>query len=790
MAYFNRSFIDTARIDVLLAKTFSEPTVPKAMREKCRLRAQNLLEKEQRLLHEQEEQQQRKRQRPEHKSNLDAEIAANPKLKEFIETFKPSAQVQSWKNDTYADGLGAPSTKALDEALVQHDGASTRARDLEDYAVAADASSDDDYDVFQKDASSDEEMIPLTDHAPERDAPGAEDASSRSVADKEPLEAAESASKAGMSDLEWLQQKRVRMKQNESGDGQTASTQPTTPLKRSKLLYAARRPLPAEDPEEAIVRQITQTGRLFIRNILYDATEEEFRELFGGFGELSEVHIAVDTRTGQSKGYVYVQFSHAQDAVSAYRAMDKQIFQGRLLHVLPGAAKKDHRLDEFALRNLPLKKQRELHKKVQAGKTQFSWNALFLNSDAVLDTVALKMGVSKAQLLDPQSASAAVKQALAEAHVLGDVRKYFEEHGVDLTTFAGSERDDRVILVKNLAFGTTSAELAELFAAHGELKRVLVAPAGTIAIVEFRDAPSARSAFAKLAYRMYKKTILYLEKGPRGLFKREPRVDETADASSKDPGASADAVLAKVSAHDFIDDTDAGDDDGAESGPTVSVFVKNLNFATTSAQLADAFRNLPGFVVALVKTKPDPRDAQKTLSMGFGFVEFRTRDHAEAAISAMDNQVLDGHRVQLKRSHRKSCASSRAKSDRTNKIIIKNLPFEVTRKDVLELFGTYGQVRSVRVPKKFDKSARGFAFVEYTLVSEAQDAMNQLQGVHMLGRRLVMQYAEQASENAEDEIAKMTEKARKQAASRDFASARALGRGKVQLEEEDPFQAA
>ena len=33
-------------------------------------------------------------------------------------------------------------------------------------------------------------------------------------------------------------------------------------------------------------------------------------------------------------------------------------------------------------------------------------------------------------------------------------------------------------------------------------------------------------------------------------------------------------------------------------------------------------------------------------------------------------------------------------------------------------------------------------------------------------------------------------KARKQAASRDFASARALGRGKVQLEEEDPFQAA
>ncbi|KAM9916707.1 hypothetical protein OXX80_013519, partial [Metschnikowia pulcherrima] len=77
---------------------------------------------------------------------------------------------------------------------------------------------------------------------------------------------------------------------------------------------------------------------------------------------------------------------------------------------------------------------------------------------------------------------------------------------------------------------------------------------------------------------------------------------------------------------------------------------------------------------------------------------------------------------------------------------------------------------------------------EYTLLKEAESAMDSLKGVHLLGRRLVMQYAEKASENAEDEIEKMTQKVSKQAASREVAAVRLAGQGKFQLEEsEDPF---
>lgn len=788
VSFFHRSFIDTARIDVQLAKTWADPSVPLAMREKRKLTEQRLREQEERLLRQQEEAQQRKKQKTEKKSRLDEEIDANPQLREFIEATKPSSKKQSWANDALADGSGGPSSKALEEALAKQDNnePSKLALDAK-YAVseAREHASDDEYDDFstnkrgqEPEDGDDEPMMSLNDV---QDTPAPQDSDENLARDEH------------ISDLDWLKLRRTRMKDNESV-GEPVGEPVGESVGESAGKESAdhyNSPPVEEQPDNSTEDKIRDTGRLFVRNILYQSTEDDFRELFSQYGPLEEVHIAIDTRTGASKGFVYVKFSHNEDAVKAYQAMDKQIFQGRILHILPGDAKKDHRLDEFALKNLPLKKQRELKKKALAGKTQFNWNSLYMNNDAVLDSVAAKLGVSKSQLVNPENSSSAVKQALAEAHVIGDVRKFFEDRGVDLTTFQQKERDDKIILVKNFPFGTSKEEIGELFAEYGQLKRVLMPPAGTIAIVEFRDSPSARAAFTKLAYRMFKKTILYLEKGPKDLFTRDPVGDENVSMEEK---PTEKAVEAKVTASDVLgggEDAAADDDVDDVEGPTVSVFVKNLNFSTTTASLSEFFKRIPGFVVALVKTKPDPKNAGGVLSMGFGFVEFKTKEQADRAIHALDGAVLDGHKIQLKLSHRKSDGTAKSKAKKTNKsskIIIKNLPFEAARRDVLELFGAYGQIKSVRVPKKFDKSARGFAFVEYTMMKEAESAMDQLQGVHLLGRRLVMQFAEQDSDDVEEQVEKMTQKVKKQAASREMAALRGENRGKLDIEEsEDPF---
>ncbi|CRK02852.1 hypothetical protein BN1723_008793 [Verticillium longisporum] len=56
------------------------------------------------------------------------------------------------------------------------------------------------------------------------------------------------------------------------------------------------------------------------------------------------------------------------------------------------------------------------------------------------------------------------------------------------------------------------------------------------------------------------------------------------------------------------------------------------------------------------------------------------------------------------------------------------------------------------------QSTRGFAFAEFSTPKEAQNAIDALQHTHLLGRRLVLDYAEAEALDAEEEIAKMQKK--------------------------------
>lgn len=799
--YFNGSFINTAKLEVSMAKSFADPRVPQSMKEKKREAYKRMREREDRLL--EEEQNKNKNQNKKlkiKKTSIDAEIAKNKQLQEFIETMKPSSKVTSWENtgvvsqETDKDNIEndeeetSGANALLAQALAMKDDNEEQQHDT---ANIPDQASDDEYEDFnnKKEDEDEEEDEPMTslDQIPTNESPKEDD----NLAQDEKV-----------SDLDWFKQRRVRIREGENEPAKNRSEETKPQTEETTQEEEIKHPEPEEptkSAEEMALEKITKTGRLFLRNILYTSTEKDFQKLFSPFGELEEVHVALDTRTGKSKGFAYIMFKNPEDAVQAYIELDKQIFQGRLLHILPADVKKSHRFDEFDLKNMPLKKQRELKRKATASKQTFSWNSLYMNQDAVLSSVANKLGLQKSELIDPENSSSAVKQALAEAHVIGDVRKYFEDKGVDLTKFEQlkdpKQRDDSVLLVKNFPYGTTIEELSDLFLPFGKLERFLMPPAGTIAIVQYRDLTAARSAFTKLAYKRFKDGIIYLEKGPKDCFTRSAQNDESVEKEEPAP------IESKPSVHDIMDTKQStesaektfSNDDDVTDGPTVSIFIKNLNFSTSSSELNDRFKKFSGFVVAQVKTKPDPKHQDKTLSMGFGFAEFRTKEQANAVISAMDGEVIDGHKIQLKLSHRQGTNNNNnskdknaKKSSKSGKIIVKNLPFEATRKDVFELFNSFGQLKSVRVPKKFDKSARGFAFVEFLLPKEAENAMDQLQGVHLLGRRLVMQYAELEAVDAEEEIARMTKKVRKQVATKEMSNLRGSGgRRKINMDDEN-----
>lgn len=131
--------------------------------------------------------------------------------------------------------------------------------------------------------------------------------------------------------------------------------------------------------------------------------------------------------------------------------------------------------------------------------------------------------------------------------------------------------------------------------------------------------------------------------------------------------------------------------DDSEIPPGATLFVKNLAFATTDDGLSSSFRSLPGFAFARVQTKPDPKRPGARLSMGFGFVGFRSVESAQRALPGMQGAVVDGHALQVKFAKRgetevKGTAAGAVGSSKTTKMIVKNLPFEATKKDVRELF--------------------------------------------------------------------------------------------------------
>ena len=369
-----------------------------------------------------------------------------------------------------------------------------------------------------------------------------------------------------------------------------------------------------------------------------------------------------------------------------------------------------------------------------------------------MTSVAERLGVSKADLLDPTSSDAAVKQAHAETHVIQETKAYFTSNGVNIDAFKQRERGNTAILVKNFSYGVKSGDLKKLFEQYGQLSRLLMPPSGTIAIVEFARPDEAQKAFRGLAYRKLGDSILFLEKAPKDMFEAPAAPPKPAEVKAVSQGFSTADTFAA--------------DEPDEGVSTSTLFVKNLNFSTTNETFLQTFQPLDGFVSARVKTKPDPKNPGQKLSMGFGFVDFRTKAQAHAALAAMNGYNLDQHELVIRASHKgMDAAEERRREDtakkvaaRRTKIIIKNLPFQATKKDVRSLFGSYGQLRSVRVPKKFDRSARGFGFADFVSAREAENAMDALKSTHLLGRKLVLEFANEEAVDPEDEIQQIEKK--------------------------------
>lgn len=72
---------------------------------------------------------------------------------------------------------------------------------------------------------------------------------------------------------------------------------------------------------------------IYVGNLPYNVTEEELREVFSEFGEVSSVNVITDKYSGQSKGFGFVEMEKNSEAEEAIKALNESSLKGRNIKV-------------------------------------------------------------------------------------------------------------------------------------------------------------------------------------------------------------------------------------------------------------------------------------------------------------------------------------------------------------------------------------------------------------------------------------------------------------------------
>jgi len=80
---------------------------------------------------------------------------------------------------------------------------------------------------------------------------------------------------------------------------------------------------------------------LYVGNLLFDVTENELKELFEPFGQVTEIRMIMDKFTGKSKGFGFVEMPSKEEAEKAIEGLNGKDMRGRAMSVNEAKPKVD-----------------------------------------------------------------------------------------------------------------------------------------------------------------------------------------------------------------------------------------------------------------------------------------------------------------------------------------------------------------------------------------------------------------------------------------------------------------
>ena len=79
--------------------------------------------------------------------------------------------------------------------------------------------------------------------------------------------------------------------------------------------------------------------KLLIRNLARTITESQLKNMFEEFGALQSCNLVIDAKTGQSKGFGFVEMPKAGEAKAAMKSLNGKEIEGAKIRVKKAEAK-------------------------------------------------------------------------------------------------------------------------------------------------------------------------------------------------------------------------------------------------------------------------------------------------------------------------------------------------------------------------------------------------------------------------------------------------------------------
>ena len=72
---------------------------------------------------------------------------------------------------------------------------------------------------------------------------------------------------------------------------------------------------------------------IYVGNLPWSVSDNQLRDLFAAFGDVSSASVIMDKFSGRSKGFGFVEMSNTDEADAAIKALNEKEIEGRNLRV-------------------------------------------------------------------------------------------------------------------------------------------------------------------------------------------------------------------------------------------------------------------------------------------------------------------------------------------------------------------------------------------------------------------------------------------------------------------------